>query len=164
VKILYFGGQKSGKTSKAQQKALKLSRQTKPYYIATYNNNYNDKAMKNRIKKHKIDRADKFITIEQATQLLKVLKPNQTYIIDCLSMWIFNNINKTQDNLLSCIDQIFKIEANIIFVLNDVGNGVIPMEHISRKFVDLSGIIGQKVAMLCDEVYEVKMGIAIQIK
>jgi adenosylcobinamide kinase/adenosylcobinamide-phosphate guanylyltransferase len=48
--------------------------------------------------------------------------------------------------------------------LNDVSSGVIPLDKESRKYVDMSGIIGQVVAGFCDEVYEVKMGIEIRIK
>jgi len=36
MKILYYGGQKSGKSLLAEQKALALSKATKPCYIATY--------------------------------------------------------------------------------------------------------------------------------
>jgi len=38
MKVLYFGGQKSGKSRLAEMRALSLSknRAIKPYYIATY--------------------------------------------------------------------------------------------------------------------------------
>ena len=51
-----------------------------------------------------------------------------------------------------------------MFVLNDVTCGVIPIDAISRRYVDLSGLIGQKLAMICDEVYEVKLGLRIRLK
>ena len=52
MKILYYGGQKSGKSKLAEQQSIKLSKSKKPYYIATYNNSYNDKEMIDKITKH----------------------------------------------------------------------------------------------------------------
>ena len=51
-----------------------------------------------------------------------------------------------------------------MFVLNDVTHGVIPVDSLSRRYVDLSGIIGQKLASLCDEVIEVKLGLEQRLK
>ena len=42
MKTLYFGGQKSGKSNLAEKKALALANEKKPYYIATYDNSFND--------------------------------------------------------------------------------------------------------------------------
>nr|WP_294892775.1 hypothetical protein [Sulfuricurvum sp. MLSB] len=35
---------------------------------------------------------------------------------------------------------------------------------MSRRYVDLSGIIGQTLARICDEVYEVKLGLERRLK
>jgi len=162
-KILYYGGQKSGKSRISEQKALELST-TKPYYIATYDNSYSDKEMIDRIYKHKKQREDKFITIEETTNLSKHIKYGETYLIDCISMWILNSLDKTENQLIEEIDKLAKIDANIIFVLNNVNEGVIPLDKESRKFVDLTGIIGQKLASISDEVYEVKLGLSHRLK
>jgi adenosylcobinamide kinase/adenosylcobinamide-phosphate guanylyltransferase len=45
MKIFYFGGQKSGKTKAGIKKALELSKDEKPYYVATYDNSYGDDSM-----------------------------------------------------------------------------------------------------------------------
>jgi len=163
MKILYFGGQKSGKSKLAEQKALEIAK-SKPYYIATYDNSFNDKEMIQRVELHKSKRKDNFITIEEIKDISKVVKEGDTYLVDCLSMWLLNNIEKDMDNLKKQIELISKIDANVVFVLNDVNSGVIPMDKISRKYIDFSGILGQKVASFCDEVYEVKLGIGIKIK
>lgn len=160
MKILYFGGQKSGKSSLAETKALSLSK-SKPNYIATYHDSYADSEMQERIAKHKAQREENFITIEEPKDLVSVIKKG-TYLVDCVSMWILNNLD--EGVLLSQLETLSTLDANIVFVLNEVTSGVIPMDKESRKFVDLTGIIGQKLAQLCDEVYEVKFGIPIQIK
>ena len=164
IKVFYFGGQKSGKTNAGIKKALALSKDEKPYYVATYDNTYNDSSMIERINKHIIERKDDFITIEESHDLTKVIKANNTYLIDCVSMWLLNNLEKSEDELKEELRNICKMDANIIFVLNDVSCGVIPIDTESRKFVDFSGLLGQELASLCDEVYEVKYGIERRLK
>lgn len=163
MKILYFGGQKSGKSRLAEAKTLALA-SSKPYYIASYDSSFNDDEMNLRISKHQKQRENQFITLEERFDLPKVIKEKQTYIVDCISMWILNNIDKNEEDLLSQLEIVSKTDANIIFVLNDVNSGVIPLGNETRKFVDLTGIIGQKLASICDEVYEVKLGLPLKLK
>ena len=164
MKILYFGGQKSGKSNLAEQKAIRLSNEKKPYYIATYDNSYGDSEMIQRIQKHQLQRVDNFLTIEETHDLSSVINEGETYLIDCISMWILNNIEEDETTLLEQLESLNKKNANIVFVLNDVNSGVIPLDSMSRKYVDLSGIIGQKLASFCDEVYEVKLGLEVKLK
>ncbi|MBP7227267.1 MAG: bifunctional adenosylcobinamide kinase/adenosylcobinamide-phosphate guanylyltransferase [Aliarcobacter sp.] len=163
-KIFYFGGQKSGKTKAGSKKALDLAQNSKPYYVATYDNSYGDISMNERINRHISERKDDFICIEEAKDLTKVVESNNTYLIDCVSMWLLNNLLKSEDELKQQLRTICKIDANIIFILNDVSCGVIPIDTESRKFVDFSGLLGQELASLCDEVYEVKYGIERRLK
>ncbi len=163
MKVLYYGGQKSGKSKLAEAKALALS-DTKPYYIATYDNSYHDSEMKERITRHKQQREEKFITTEEPIDLVKVIQRKETHIIDCISMWILNTIEESEENVLSHLKTLGSIDANIVFVLNDVNSGVIPTDKQSRTYIDRSGIIGQLLAKLCDEVYEVKLGLEIKLK
>lgn len=163
MKILYFGGQKSGKSSLAEAKAVALS-QSKPFYVATYDNSYEDEAMQDRIHKHLYHRGNLFETLEETHDLTKVIQPKNTYLIDCVSMWIFNNLQEKEEVLISQLEAICATDATLIFVLNDVNCGVIPFDSDSRRFVDLSGIIGQTLARLCDEVHEVKNGLEIRYK
>ena len=163
-KIFYFGGQKSGKTKAGSKKALDLAQNSKPYYVATYDNSYGDISMNERINRHISERKDDFICIEEAKDLTKVVESNNTYLIDCISMWLLNNLSCSEDELKQQLRTICKIDANIIFILNDVSCGVIPIDNESRKFVDFSGLFGQELASLCDEVYEVKYGIERRLK
>jgi len=164
--ILYFGGQKSGKSKLAEKKAIKLAKKTskKPFYIATYDDSYVDDEMKERVTNHQNQRKDNFITIEETINLPKVIKESETYLIDCISMWILNHIEEDINILSKQLKQLKKLNTNIVFVLNDVNSGVIPIDKISRKFIDTTGIIGQKLASFCDEVYEVKLGIKKRLK
>ena len=164
MKILYFGGQKSGKTSLSITKTLEISKSKKPYYVATYLDNYNDGEMKKRIKNHQTERKDDFITMEEGLDIFSKLGKNETYLIDCVSMWILNNMEKSEEVLISEIQKVMCSRNNIIFIINDVSSGIIPLDKMSRKFVDLTGIIGQEIAKACDEVYQVNYGIQRRIK
>jgi len=164
MKIFYFGGQKSGKTKAGIKKALEVSTNEKPYYVATYDNSFGDDSMQNRIDKHIVERKEDFITIEEPKDLTKIVEKNKTYLIDCVSMWLFNNLKEKEETLKIQLQEICKIDANIIFILNDVSCGIIPFDKESRRFVDFSGLIGQELVKLCDEVYEVKYGIERRLK
>lgn len=164
MKIFYFGGQKSGKTSKASAKALEIAGNKKPYYVATYDNSYNDEAMKQRINKHIDERKDDFLSIEEPKNILKHLKEGETYLVDCMTMFILNNMDDGLELMKEQLSKIFEFNCNMIFILNDIGNGVIPMERYSRDFVDISGLIGQYLAQNCQEVYEVKYSLERKLK
>ena len=164
MKILYYGGQKSGKSRLAEAKALELTNGEKPYYIATYDNSYADEEMQARLTQHLKQREEKFITIEEPLDLVSVIEKKKTYLVDCISMWILNTLKLPQTELFLQLEALEKKDANIVFVLNDVNSGVIPMDKESRLFVDRTGVIGQKIASFCDEVYEVKLGIGVKIK
>lgn len=163
MKILYFGGQKSGKSSLAERHAKELSTH-QPYYLATYDNRFGDSEMETRIEKHRDTRKDDFITIEESHDLASVIHPNHTYLIDCISMWLLNRMEDNETTLIKAVEELGNIDANIVFVLNDVTCGVIPIDAMSRRYVDLSGLIGQKLSSICDEVYEVKLGLRIRLK
>ena len=156
-KILFFGGQNSGKSRLAEEKTLGLCTK-KPYYIATYLDEFDDEDMKKKIKQHQKSRAESFINVEEPYDISKSIKEGNTYIIDCLSMLIFNNL-EDENRLFSQLDSISTCKANIVFVLNDVSGGIVASDKQSRKFVELSGRVGQKVASFCDEVFEVKFGL-----
>lgn len=163
MKILYFGGQKSGKSSLAEGRALALAA-AKPYYVATYDNRYGDAEMERRLDKHRQTRQNNFITVEESRDLCGVVREGETYLIDCVSMWLFNRLEESEEALIKEVEALGAIDANIVFVLNDVGSGIIPADPLSRRYVDLSGIIGQTLARICDEVIEVKLGLEVRLK
>lgn len=163
MKVLYFGGQKSGKSSLAEAKTLAIATD-KPIYLATYDHSYGDDEMGMRIDKHRQTRGEEFITLEESRNLVRVIEPHQTYLIDCISMWILNRLEESEEVLIGEIEALGAIDANIVFVLNDVTSGVIPSDPISRRYVDLCGIIGQTLARICDEVVEVKLGLERRLK
>ncbi len=162
MKILYVGGQKSGKSRLAEEKIIEIAPKN-PYYLATYHDIHADIEMQRRIQKHRQRREGKFITIQEPIAIDEVIKEGESYLVDCLSMWILNLIENKED-FEKRLDNLLAKDVHIVFVLNSVNEGIIPPNTLSRRYVDMSGIIGQIVAKHCDEVYEVIVGIPRRLK
>ena len=163
--VLYFGGQKSGKSFLAERRALYLSRgREDPIYIATYDNSFGDAQMQSKIDEHKARRDDYFVTIEESRAISMPIVAGKVYLIDCINMWIFNTLDWDMEMLLHEINTVVSAGSDIVFVLNDVSSGIIPADKISREYVDRVGIIGQKIVRICDEVFEVKFGLENRLK
>ena len=160
--VLYIGGVKSGKSRQAERKALELS--PTPIYLAT--TEIMDDEMALRVDKHKEQRSDAFVLKEEGVDLLPLLETKETVLVECLSMWLNNMLyyEKGDDEILECVKEMINTSSHRVFVLNDVGSGIIATDALTRKFVDLSGIIAQIIASSADEVYHCIAGIATRIK
>jgi adenosylcobinamide kinase/adenosylcobinamide-phosphate guanylyltransferase len=164
-----IGGIKSGKTKFALKKAEKLNN-GKLYYIATAR--AVDEEMKERIEKHKRERGEKWITIEEPIEVDRVLKAipkGSVIIIDCLTTWLTNLLIENYDveektNKLIDILLKTKTDLDLFLVSNEVGLSIIPDNPLGRKFIDLSGNLHQKVAQIADEVYFILCGCEIKVK
>lgn len=164
MKALFIGGVKSGKSLHAQNYILKHSK-TKPYYLAT--TEFIDEEMFQRIKIHKQQREESFITIEEPLKLYETISTCQDdVLVECLGMWINNMLYHGFDfeRMKEELTNILKLKQNIVFVINDVGSGVIPDNALAREYVDISGKLSQIVGASCDEVYHTIAGIATRIK
>lgn len=56
------------------------------------------------------------------------------------------------------------LPGRIILVSNEVGHGIVPMGELSRRFVDESGWLHQKIAEIADHVTLVVAGIPMTVK
>jgi adenosylcobinamide kinase/adenosylcobinamide-phosphate guanylyltransferase len=123
--------------------------------------------MAQKIKLHKQQRENRFHTIEEALALFKHISTCQDIVlVECLSMWINNMLfhKKSYEDIKSEIKNIITLEQDIVFVLNDVGAGVIPDNALAREFMEISGKISQLIAESCDEVFHTIAGISTKIK
>lgn len=163
-KALFIGGIKSGKSFNAQLYILKNSA-SKPTYLAT--TEFIDDEMQKRIDAHKLNRSDTFQTIEEPLKLYNAVTGcDSPILIECVSMWI-NNMLYHRFNFLDMkkeLEKILTLDKTIVFVLNDVGSGIIPDNALAREFIDISGKLSQLIARECDEVYHTIAGISTRIK
>jgi len=164
-----LGGIKSGKTKFALKKAEELN-SGKLYYIATAR--AIDEEMKERIERHKRERGEKWITIEEPIDVdgvLKTIPKGSVIIIDCLTTWLTNLLIENYDveeKTNKLIDILLKIKTDLdlFLISNEVGLAIIPDNPLGRKFIDISGNLHQKVAQIADEVYFILCGCEIKIK
>lgn len=161
MKTLVLGGARSGKSRYAEKLASQTGRQV--IYIATAT--AGDKEMQLRIKQHQAQRPEKWVLIEEPLALsdclAKYINSECCLLIDCLTLWLSNQLaqpeeqsseaalNKTIGNFISQVDQ---MQCELIMVSNEVGQGVVPMGELSRRFVDESGRLHQQLADVCDQV------------
>jgi len=163
MKTLFIGGVKSGKSKLAE--AFILDFEKKPIYLAT--TEILDDEMRLRVSAHREQRVDLFETVEEARYLLRTLGASpKAVLVECVTMWMNNMIyyGHSDADILDELEAVMQLDIDIVFVLNDVGTGVIPDNALARRFVDLSGRASQIIAAQCDEVYHVIAGIAQKIK
>ena len=167
--VFVTGGSRSGKSRYALGKALKYKTRG---FIATAIPF--DDEMQNRIEKHKAERENKFITIEEPYNLSKAISEFETkvevIVIDCISVWLGNLLfkhgeNKTEFNELnSFYEKLTNSKCDIIIVTNEVGMGIIPKNKLARHYRDLAGFVNQKLANIADEAILMVSGMSIKIK
>lgn len=165
MKILYTGGMRSGKSRAAELGALELCTDKKPYYLAT--SEALDDEMRERIARHKAQRADRFESVEAPTALYDTVRGLEgTVLVECLSIWINNMLHygKSEADIMDELRKTLELEQNIVFVLNEVGCGIIPDNALAREFIDISGRVGQVAAAACDEVYLCAVGLSVRMK
>lgn len=180
MKQLILGGARSGKSRLAERlaaertagKKLNKEQQKKLIYIATSDASQNDAEMNDRIQRHQQDRGTNWLTIEEPTQLADTLltqdSAEHSILVDCTTLWLtnclFSQSNCWAQQKQKLLDTLPTLKADIIFVGNEVGQGIIPMGSINRSFVDESGWLHQDLAALCDRVIFTAAGLPLVLK
>jgi len=164
MKTLFIGGIKSGKSINAQNYTLKHSK-NKPLYLAT--TEFFDEGMRQRIQEHQAQRAHSFHTLEEPLEIYKTIShATSPVLLECVSMWI-NNMLYHQHNFEDIkreMQKVLELPQDVVFVLNDVGSGIIPENKLAREYIDISGKIAQMIANRSDAVFHCIAGIATKIK
>ncbi len=168
TKITFItGGQRSGKSSYAQDMALKNS--SRPVYLAT--SRIWDEEHKKRIDRHKADRDERWENIEEEKFLSKHNLSGKVVLIDCITLWLTNfyfdnnsDIDLSLTEAQKEFDALIKQDTHFIIVTNEIGLGGMPENEIQRKFTDLQGWMNQHIASLADEVYFMVSGIPMKVK
>lgn len=165
--ILITGGQRSGKSSKAEEMALSLS--ANPVYVATAH--IWDDEFRERVKKHQERRGPQWTNIEEEIHLSKHDLSGRVVVIDCVTLWLTNfffqlesDVNKSLEAAKIEFDAFTQHDATYIFVTNEIGSGGTSENVIQRRFTDLQGWMNQYIASKADEVILMVSGIAVKVK
>lgn len=166
---MLLGGGRSGKS----RLAISLGRGFKrKAIIATLEPK--DEEMKARVKRHKKERGKNWNLIEEPIELKKAIETaqgkNEFIVIDCITLWLSNLLlsGKSDHQIIAIVKNLCKIlkkqKAKLVLVSNEVGDGLVPDNELSRRFRDLMGETNQLLAKASDSVYLLKAGIPILIK
>ena len=173
--ILITGGQRSGKSSKAEELALSLS--DHPVYMATAH--IWDEEFSERVRRHQERRGPQWTNIEEEMTLSKHDVTDRVVVIDCVTLWLTNilyseelrvkseefaNLNSSLNLAKAEFDKFTETDATYIFVTNEIGSGGVSDNALQRKFTDLQGWMNQYIASKADEVILMVAGIAVKIK
>lgn len=177
--ILVTGGARSGKSEFAERLVLHYGR--KCAYLATAE--IFDGEMAERVRIHQQRRSPQRWNNYEAPYaadrvLLEAATEADAILFDCLTLYMTNlmygkvavegtfaeKVSFVQaeiEKLLAAAKQTGKL---VVFVTNEVGDGIVPDNQMAREYRDLSGWINQQVAAVCDRVFYCVAGQAVDVK
>ena len=165
--ILITGGQRSGKSKKAEELAISLSEN--PVYMATAH--IWDEEFQERVRKHQERRGPQWTNIEEERNLSLHDMKGRVVVIDCVTLWLTNfffandsDVDKSLEEAKAEFDKFTTPDATYIFVTNEIGLGGVSENAVQRKFSDLQGWMNQYIAEKADEVILMVSGIEMKIK
>ena len=183
---LIVGGQKSGKSRRAQDLAevwLARAPGHRAMLIATAI--ATDDEMRARIARHQDDRARQLpgmVTLEEpleiAARIAQHSRPDTLLVVDCLTLWLTNLVWPGDRILLpdahpapesalavaALLETIRAAAGPVVLVSNEIGLGVIPIGPEVRGFVDTLGLLNQRVATGCERVTLMVAGLPLVLK
>jgi adenosylcobinamide kinase/adenosylcobinamide-phosphate guanylyltransferase len=169
MKTLILGGVRSGKSRFAE--TLALNHAQDPTLIAT--GTAGDEEMAARIAAHRARRAATWTVKEEPLRLAAALststRPGAVVVVDCLTLWLSNLLCQDDAGLLDREVEAFlrtvpSLPGHQVFVANEVGFGIMPINALARRFGDAAGVLHQRLALLCDTVVLMVAGIPLGIK
>lgn len=184
---LVLGGIKTGKTRFAQARADEYDKRgERVIYLATAQ--AFDSEMVDRIARHRSDRPEHWITVEEPLNVADAYEQNSgeggVVLLDCLTLWLTNTMaaylppdagpddlpdkDRVWKRVTEEIDKLcgFAIKGarDLIIVSNQVEYGLISEYAFARMYQDLAGLSHQYLAGKADQVYSMTAGIPLCLK
>jgi adenosylcobinamide kinase / adenosylcobinamide-phosphate guanylyltransferase len=159
---LLLGGARSGKSTLAVRRAAASAAPV--VFVAT--GEARDEEMAERIAQHRAARPAPWQTVEAPAELadaLRLAPEASTVIVDCLSLWVSNLLEKgLDDEVLSAASAAAALAAArpglTLAVSNEVGMGIVPMHPLGRRYRDLLGRVNAVWSEAADEAVLVVAG------
>ena len=175
--ILITGGARSGKSAFAEKLAMRAEERVA--YIATAE--IWDSEMAERVDLHRNRRPSGWQTHEAPRQAENAMDAATFHadliLFDCLTVYSTNCLlalpeeldpRQRRNAVLESVDELVlaaqRFPGTVLFVTNEVGDGIVPDNALAREFRDVAGLVNQKVAQAADEVYWVVCGLPVEIK
>ncbi len=176
--VLVTGGARSGKSAFAEAYCRSLSE--RPVYIATAI--VADEEMAQRVQSHRARRGTEWTTLEVPRHIESGIEEafslGSVVLVDCVTLYMSTYLYDHRDEesrtsiegalrewdaVLSHIRR-EKKEKTVVFVTNELGNGIVPMDALSRQYRDMVGLINQRIAKAATRVFLTVSGITTELK
>lgn len=161
--ILVTGPSRSGKSEWAESLALRSNKTV--VYMATANQDPADQEWQKRIQKHQNRRPQNWLILEVPIALsaaLADIKPDTCILIDSLGTWVANYLESADEDwenvVQDFLDTVQLVAADMIFVAEETGWGVVPAYPIGRTFRDRLGALVRQLGNIAVPVYLVTGG------
>ena len=166
--VLVGGGVRSGKSAFALALARKLG--SRKVFVATAQGL--DSEMRERIERHREERAAEFETFEEPAAVPELLQRTHAdvVVVDCLTLWISNMLlrDASDADIAARVSELVAVlgarRFHAVLVSNEVGMGVVPEHALGRRFRDCVGRAHQVLAARCDELYFGALGGMLRLK
>lgn len=165
--LLVLGGARSGKSRYAQAQAEALPGAL--VYMATAQ--ALDAEMADRIARHRADRGLRWHTVDAPLDLADAIqaesRTDRVVLVDCLTLWASNLMFAERDighAMATLSATIAAAPGRLIFVSNEVGQGIVPDNALARRFRDVAGEINQVVAGAVDRAVLMVAGLPLLLK
>ncbi|HBW33558.1 bifunctional adenosylcobinamide kinase/adenosylcobinamide-phosphate guanylyltransferase [Anabaena sp. FACHB-709] len=166
--ILITGPARSGKSEWAEIWARESGKTV--IYVATATSNPDDAEWQERIQQHQNRRPQDWITLEVPTTLSMTLadtKANSCVLVDSLGTWVANLLEQDEVSWASTVAEFLVtvqlVAADMVFVAEETGWGIVPAYPLGRKFRDRLGALVRQLGGMCDSVYLVTGGYALNL-
>jgi adenosyl cobinamide kinase/adenosyl cobinamide phosphate guanylyltransferase len=163
--VVLLGGARAGKSALAVELAREWSGPVT--YVATAE--ARDDEMAERIERHRDERPGAWRTIEEPVALrdaLGAVDPGAYVIVDCLTLWVANLLERGDDVLAEAAeaaDVAAAREAPTVVITNEVGLGVVPATPLGREYRDLLGAVNAAFVSHAEEAVLVVAGRALPL-
>ncbi|MEA5503303.1 bifunctional adenosylcobinamide kinase/adenosylcobinamide-phosphate guanylyltransferase [Halotia wernerae UHCC 0503] len=161
--ILITGPARSGKSEWAETLAMQSGKTV--VYVATATENPGDEEWHQRIHKHQQRRSQDWVTLSVPMELSATLadaKPDNCLLVDSLGTWVANLLEQDEvdwENTLSeFLETVQLVAADMLFVAEETGWGVVPAYPLGRRFRDRLGSLVRQLGTICEVVYLVTGG------
>jgi adenosylcobinamide kinase/adenosylcobinamide-phosphate guanylyltransferase len=166
---LILGGQKSGKSRCAEQRAAAWLAAPGRSALLLASALADDDEMRERIARHRADRALRvpgLVTEEVPRALAEAIRlhasPQRLLVVDCLTLWLTNLLMPLEGPALqpeawagervALHEALRDAPGPVVLVSNEIGLGLSPMSREARRFVDELGALHQTLAARCARV------------
>jgi adenosyl cobinamide kinase/adenosyl cobinamide phosphate guanylyltransferase len=164
---LLLGGARSGKSTLA----IELARVDGAPVVFVATGEAGDEEMAERIARHKAERPPGWTTVEEPLDLTAALSAapeGSCVIVDCLSLWVANMLERGDADVEDVADAAAALAADrigrTIAVSNEVGLGIVPPTPLGRAYRDVLGRVNAAWARRAEASFLVVAGLGLRLE